>query len=223
MHDQVGNVETLNCYYAHGEQNPNFQRRSYWMLDPAYEHIVLVHYREINETKPSSASIVQSPVSSSGFSLSPNSYTSQNPGSNSLASDVHEPYQNLSSPGSVEVSSDIVIKNNGIDNTVEYASPADLQVSQALKRLEEQLSLNEDSFKEMSPLCSLDGDTNDSRVLEYGREITKQELQADLLYEPNDIVQDHLYSQHTRVENYSNTFGLLPDGGLLFFQLSKSA
>ncbi|XAR64384.1 hypothetical protein NMG60_11024696 [Bertholletia excelsa] len=31
---KVGNVEALNCYYARGEQNPNFQRRSYWMLDP---------------------------------------------------------------------------------------------------------------------------------------------------------------------------------------------
>ncbi|XWS69277.1 hypothetical protein CRYUN_Cryun04dG0165200 [Craigia yunnanensis] len=209
---KVGNVETLNCYYAHGEQNPSFQRRSYWMLDPAYEHIVLVHYREINEAKSSSASLVQSPVSSSAFSPSPNSYTSQNPGSNSLASDVHEPYKNLSSPGSVEVSSDIVIKNNEIDNT-EYTSPADLQVSQALKRLEEQLSLNEDSFKEMSPFCSLDGDTDDSKFLEYGRGIVKQDPQADLLYEPDAIIQDPLYSQPARVENYSNSFALLPDGG----------
>ncbi|XP_059448841.1 uncharacterized protein LOC132180018 isoform X2 [Corylus avellana] len=46
---KVRNVEALNCYYAHGEQNPGFQRRSYWMLDPAYEHIVLVHYRELSE------------------------------------------------------------------------------------------------------------------------------------------------------------------------------
>lgn len=30
---KVGNAEALNCYYAHGEKNPNFQRRSYWMLD----------------------------------------------------------------------------------------------------------------------------------------------------------------------------------------------
>ncbi|GMP82306.1 hypothetical protein CsSME_00036678 [Camellia sinensis var. sinensis] len=30
---KVGNAEALNCYYAHGEQNPKFQRRSYWMLD----------------------------------------------------------------------------------------------------------------------------------------------------------------------------------------------
>ncbi|KAI8011689.1 Suppressor of RPS4-RLD 1 [Camellia lanceoleosa] len=44
----VGNAEALNCYYAHGEQNPNFQRRSYWVLDQAREHIVL-HYRDINE------------------------------------------------------------------------------------------------------------------------------------------------------------------------------
>ncbi|OMO60505.1 IQ motif, EF-hand binding site [Corchorus capsularis] len=203
---KVGNVETLNCYYAHGEHNPSFQRRSYWMLDPAFEHIVLVHYRETNEAKPSSGSIVQSPVSTSALSPNPNSYTSQNPVSNSLASDLHESYQNLSSP---EVSSNIVIKNEGVDNTVEYASP---EVSQALKRLEEQLSLNEDSFKEMNPFCGLDGDTDHPELLEYGREIANHDTQADQLYKPNDIVQDHLYSQHAMVENYSNRLAVLPDG-----------
>ncbi|XVF85297.1 hypothetical protein PTKIN_Ptkin17bG0106300 [Pterospermum kingtungense] len=183
------------------------------MLDPAHEHIVLVHYREINEAKPSCTSIAQSPVTSSAFSPYPNSSTSQNPGSNSLASAVHEVYQNSSSPGSIEVSSNTVIKNNGLDNTVEYTSPADLQVSQALKRLEEQLSLNEDSVKEMSGLCSLDCDTNDSKFLECGREFAKQELQADLLYEPDNIFQDHLYSQPAGVEISSNSFMLLPDEG----------
>ncbi|KAK8579534.1 hypothetical protein V6N13_142731 [Hibiscus sabdariffa] len=202
---KVGNVEALNCYYAHGEQNPTFQRRSFWMLDPAYEHIVLVHYREINEAKPSSASTMLSPLSSSAFSPSPNSYASQNPRSNSLANDVREPYQNLSSPGSAEVSSDIVTKNNGLDNTVEYTSPADFQVVHALKRLEEQLSLNEDS---------IDGDIKDSKFPEYGKDIVEQEQQADLLYEPADIFQDHLYSQSFRMENYSNSSVLLPDGGM---------
>lgn len=158
---------------------------------------------------------MHSPLSNSASTPSPISYTSQNPGFNSLSSDVHESYQNLPSPGSAEVSSDIVIKNNGIDNTVEYPSPDDLQVVQALKRLEEQLSLNEDSVKEMSQFYGMDGDTNDSEFQEYGREITKQEQQADLLYEPDNIFQDHLYSQPARVENYSNSSMLLPDGGLL--------
>ncbi|XLU97142.1 hypothetical protein S245_011482, partial [Arachis hypogaea] len=31
---KIGNVEILNCYYAHGEENRSFQRRSYWILDP---------------------------------------------------------------------------------------------------------------------------------------------------------------------------------------------
>lgn len=44
-----GSVDVLHCYYAHGEDNENFQRRSYWMLDGQLEHIVLVHYREIKE------------------------------------------------------------------------------------------------------------------------------------------------------------------------------
>ncbi|XP_078433895.1 calmodulin-binding transcription activator 4-like isoform X2 [Wolffia australiana] len=48
-HLKVDNVPVLSCYYAHGDENPLFQRRSYWMLDPAYEHIVLVHYRDVRE------------------------------------------------------------------------------------------------------------------------------------------------------------------------------
>jgi hypothetical protein len=46
---KTGSVDVLHCYYAHGEDNPSFQRRCYWMLDTALEHIVLVHYREVTE------------------------------------------------------------------------------------------------------------------------------------------------------------------------------
>ncbi|XP_038882532.1 calmodulin-binding transcription activator 3-like isoform X3 [Benincasa hispida] len=46
---KAGSVDVLHCYYAHGEDNENFQRRSYWMLDGQLEHIVLVHYREVKE------------------------------------------------------------------------------------------------------------------------------------------------------------------------------
>ncbi|KAH7655193.1 P-loop containing nucleoside triphosphate hydrolase protein [Dioscorea alata] len=44
-----GSIDVLHCYYAHGEDNENFQRRSYWLLDGNLEHIVLVHYRDVNE------------------------------------------------------------------------------------------------------------------------------------------------------------------------------
>lgn len=46
---KTGSVDVLHCYYAHGEENTSFQRRCYWMLEPALEHIVLVHYREVTE------------------------------------------------------------------------------------------------------------------------------------------------------------------------------
>ncbi|KAI3737844.1 hypothetical protein L2E82_27857 [Cichorium intybus] len=46
---KAGSVDVLHCYYAHGEDNENFQRRSYWMLDKRFENIVLVHYREVKE------------------------------------------------------------------------------------------------------------------------------------------------------------------------------
>ncbi|KAI3462072.1 hypothetical protein Pfo_018735 [Paulownia fortunei] len=44
---KAGSIDVLHCYYAHGEENENFQRRSYWMLEEELSHIVLVHYREV--------------------------------------------------------------------------------------------------------------------------------------------------------------------------------
>lgn len=44
---KAGSIDVLHCYYAHGEDNENFQRRSYWMLEEEFSHIVLVHYREV--------------------------------------------------------------------------------------------------------------------------------------------------------------------------------
>ncbi|CAM0871794.1 unnamed protein product [Alopecurus aequalis] len=49
-----GSIDVLHCYYAHGEENINFQRRCYWMLEEDFMHIVLVHYLEIKAGKSSS-------------------------------------------------------------------------------------------------------------------------------------------------------------------------
>ncbi|WVZ66739.1 hypothetical protein U9M48_015923 [Paspalum notatum var. saurae] len=48
---KVGSVDVLHCYYAHGEENENFQRRTYWLLEEGFMHIVLVHYLEIKGAK----------------------------------------------------------------------------------------------------------------------------------------------------------------------------
>ncbi|KAL8216325.1 hypothetical protein R6Q57_023162 [Mikania cordata] len=45
-HLKVGNDERIHVYYAHGEEQPAFVRRCYWLLDKNLEHIVLVHYRD---------------------------------------------------------------------------------------------------------------------------------------------------------------------------------
>ncbi|KAG4376970.1 hypothetical protein AAZX31_18G004800 [Glycine max] len=126
---KVGNVEILNCYYAHGEENRTFQRRSYWMLEPEYDHIVLVHYRETSEGKSKSEHVTQlSSGSSPVFSQSHSSYTTHNPGTASMFGDSCEPNQKFSSSGSLE----------------------DTSEAQALRQLEEQLSLNEDIFNEIA-------------------------------------------------------------------------
>nr|KYP49260.1 Calmodulin-binding transcription activator 3 [Cajanus cajan] len=51
---KAGSVDVLHCYYAHGEENENFQRRTYWMLEEDLSHIVLVHYRQVKGTKANS-------------------------------------------------------------------------------------------------------------------------------------------------------------------------
>ncbi|RYR17509.1 hypothetical protein Ahy_B03g062225 isoform B [Arachis hypogaea] len=48
---KVGSVDVLHCYYAHGEENENFQRRSYWMLEQDMMHIVFVHYLDVKVNK----------------------------------------------------------------------------------------------------------------------------------------------------------------------------
>ncbi|KAJ6357183.1 hypothetical protein OIU78_005126 [Salix suchowensis] len=65
---KAGSVDVLHCYYAHGEDNENFQRRCYWMLDGQLEHIVFVHYREVKEGYKSGVSRL---LEDSGFHTLP--------------------------------------------------------------------------------------------------------------------------------------------------------
>ncbi|KAK3151792.1 hypothetical protein QOZ80_3AG0250610 [Eleusine coracana subsp. coracana] len=50
---KAGSIDVLHCYYAHGEENENFQRRTYWLLEEDFTHIVLVHYLEVKGIKQS--------------------------------------------------------------------------------------------------------------------------------------------------------------------------
>ncbi|KAL7157163.1 hypothetical protein ABFS83_02G059400 [Erythranthe nasuta] len=64
---KVGSIDMLHCYYAHGEDNENFQRRSYWLLEQDLMHIVFAHYLEVkgNKTNISSSRNSDTVVSNS--------------------------------------------------------------------------------------------------------------------------------------------------------------
>ncbi|KAL3501006.1 hypothetical protein ACH5RR_035455 [Cinchona calisaya] len=166
---KVGNVEVLNCYYAHGEQNPNFRRRSYWMLNLAYEHIVLVHYRDISESRNNAGMITQfSPVSSPIFSQSPISCNTQQPRSSARIGESYDQFCSLYSPGPLEFSSNVVINSNGTnyledtERTDEVTSSSGLEISEALRVLEEQLSLNDDNLEEIGKFYTQNENSHDS-------------------------------------------------------------
>lgn len=98
------------------------------------------------------------PGASSTISQSPTAYTIQNLGSSSLA--INESYQSHSSPVSVEVSSDATMEKrieclNGSNLT---GSSSMMSVDQALRRLEVQLSLDDDdSLQKYAPVDDQDG------------------------------------------------------------------
>ncbi|KAG2726931.1 hypothetical protein I3760_01G136700 [Carya illinoinensis] len=78
-HLKVGNEERIHVYYAHGQDNPTFVRRCYWLLDKSLEHIVLVHYRETQELQGSPATPVNS-----------NSSSGSDPSAPGLSSEEHD-------------------------------------------------------------------------------------------------------------------------------------
>lgn len=127
---KVGNVETLNCYYAHGEHNHKFQRRSYWILDPVFEHIVLVHYRNTEV-------------------VSLTEHDQGQPDLSFVISESHELQVFQPSPGSAEISSCDVVMNRGLnqlditDSKDEDYSSSVPELSQALQTIKHQLSLDD--------------------------------------------------------------------------------
>ncbi|XP_076882118.1 calmodulin-binding transcription activator 4-like [Bidens hawaiensis] len=163
---KVGNVEALNCYYAHGETNPNFQRRSYWMLDSGMDHIVLVHYRDITMSGHSPGSTSTISPGSSTIIQGSSSYASQFTQSAAGFNHFYEPYDNNSSPSSTEFSSEVITISNGTSplscsRGVEEPGGSNFEIDQALRRIKEQLSLDEDNLKDISALYSENEISND--------------------------------------------------------------
>ncbi|KAG1363497.1 calmodulin-binding transcription activator 4 [Cocos nucifera] len=236
---KVGNIEVLACYYARGEQNQYFQRRVYWMLDPAYEHIVFVHYREVAElfyAFPFLLAVVMQVVHSfltsdtyegalivycftsfflgsiQGRSVEPifrfstessptfnqsNSITdAQVQGFPSQINELNEQCQNSSSPVSVEeVSSEFVTGKterphlDRMDRSETYNQPLLPDVSQALRKLEEQLSLDDDdggdiySKEKLHPNCNQNEESEHLGLLNYEtRDLSRETL--DSLLDP---------------------------------------
>ncbi|KAI3728407.1 hypothetical protein L6452_17042 [Arctium lappa] len=166
---KVGNAEALNCYYAHGEENPNFQRRSYWMLNSEMDHIVLVHYRDTTMGRKIAGPLsALPPGSSSTLVQSSISYASQFTRSAAASSEIGEPYESTPSPSCIEVTSSLLTNAEGrshlniMEGTEGISGSPNSEIDQALRRIEEQLSLDEDQLKDIGAFYSENEDSYDS-------------------------------------------------------------
>ncbi|KZV53705.1 calmodulin-binding transcription activator 4-like [Dorcoceras hygrometricum] len=152
---KVGTVDALNCYYAHGEHNHKFQRRSYWILDPNFEHIVLVHYRDTEVGRQSASTSQVSPLSSPSVGPQPSSLATRQPDSY-VISGSHELRANEQSPSSVEISSSDVDWNQGLNelditgSKDEDYSSSGPELNYALQTIKHQLSLDDDETQKFT-------------------------------------------------------------------------
>lgn len=108
----------------------------------------------------------------------------------------------------------MVTKENGLDATTEFTSYRKDEVSQYLRRLEEQLSLTEDSIKEIDPLCSEERATDNTELLEYEKQIPKEDNSANLLFRPEYFVNNQSYGGHAGMQLQTNNLVHLQDAGL---------
>lgn len=129
-----------------------------------------------------------SPGSYSTLTQSPSLYTNQTPGFTAGVTEFLGPYQSISSPGSVEVSSDVVIKNDSIDHVdvVERIGEVDdsteLEINEALRRLEQQLSLGDGSLKGTGSFCHVNENSNCADIIHHQSSISSAGMQGELDY-----------------------------------------
>ncbi|KAL8137158.1 hypothetical protein V2J09_003159 [Rumex salicifolius] len=116
---KVGSIDVLHCYYAHGEDNENFQRRSYWLLEEDFMHIVFVHYLEVKGNKSSvrDTEYNQYTISNSPMSTSvSNSYSNQsesfsaNAGSPTATSGLTAAYEDVDSGDNLQANSQFPVQ-----------------------------------------------------------------------------------------------------------------
>ncbi|KAG1370132.1 calmodulin-binding transcription activator 4 [Cocos nucifera] len=169
------------------------------MVFRAYGHIVLVHYRDVAESTSVNNAQVQ------GFTS----------GTNGL----YEPYRSSCSPGSVEeVSSKFVIENLESDRmNLMYKSLSDGQssrpeVSQALQKLAEQLSLDDDDNSIFfDDLTAYSGQNENLQDLDFGTRDSLQESHENLLHSLEFAGQGQL--EEARKQNNYNSIQSLKTFG----------
>lgn len=101
------------------------------------------------------------------------------------------------------------------DVTGNFGNSSELEVSQALRKLEEQLSLNDDSLEVIDAVQSQNENLNGLGTLEYEREMSKQDQQATLLREPEYTVCNQHYVGYAGYD--TDNLMLAGDAGQCYF------
>lgn len=165
-------------------------------------------------------------MSSSAFtsSPSPGPRSTRNPGSISIVSEVNESYQSLPSPSSAEVSSSMVSNIHMMDHFdnacgEDFSKSNDVEVRKALKRLEEQLSLNDDTIVELEPFFLEDEQSNSTGFQDYEAEISTKSQYGNLLDGSGYSVNYQFPYESNGVQDSMASYVDLQETGIVFLFL----
>lgn len=179
-------------------------------------------FLHVLQGKSSSGSIASS--SAVTPSPSPSPCSTQYPGFTCITSEVNEHYQSLSSPSSAEVSS-MVVSNNVMDHldsacVEDFSKSHTLEISKALKRLEEQLSLNDDTIEELDPFAFEDEHSNSSAFLEFETEVSIKGQYGKLLDGSESSMNYQFPGERNCLQDNGTNYVALQDIGIIFIFLS---
>lgn len=160
----------------------------------------------IFQGKQTSGHVLQfSPNPSTLFS-SPSSIGTQNAGYNHYIGDSTDIHQHSSSsPGIAEVNSDVVFKSSRVETPGGSGSSYEFEKRQALKRLEEQLSIGDDNVNTVDPLYFQKESLDSLQFLEFSKDIDHLAQPATVNQRPENNRLGRCYGGYVGGQFIANT------------------
>lgn len=120
------------------------------------------------------------------------------------STDIHQ-HSSTSPAGNAEVNSDVVFKSNGVETPGGSTSSNEFERRQALKRLEEQLSLGDDHVHTVDPLYTQSENLDSLQFLEFSNDIDHLGQSSSVHQRPENSRLERCYGGYVGAQYNADT------------------